>query len=219
MSDRMSDPGTQDRELRALLKRARTVAVVGLSSRPDRPSFQVAAYLQRNGYRIVPVNPSETEVLGETAYPSLLELPEDVHVDVVDVFRRAEHTPEIARQAVAVGAKTLWLQEGIVSDEAAAIASDAGLDVIMGVCMRHVRQRLMEMEPDGPTDEPGGLAGGGKGSWMTTWEYFVAPLLEHNPGDILNTFGSDGWELVSVVQQQTPMGGASTIAYLKRAKA
>jgi len=132
----------EDRELRALLGEARVVAVVGLSSRPDRPSHTVAAFLQRHGYRIVPVNPNETEVLGERAYPSLLDVPEDVHVDVVDVFRRAEQTPEVARQAVAIGARALWLQEGIVSEEAARIASAAGLDVVMGVCMKHEYSRL-----------------------------------------------------------------------------
>jgi predicted CoA-binding protein len=130
-------------ELRAMLGAARTIAVVGLSGRPGRPSFEVARYLQEHGYRIVPINPNETEVLGETAYPSLLDVPDDVAIDVVDVFRRAEHTPEVARQAVAIGAKVLWLQEGIVNDEADEIASAAGLDVIMGICIMKVRRRLM----------------------------------------------------------------------------
>jgi len=120
-----------------------TIAVVGLSSRPGRPSFEVASYLQDHGYRIVPVNPNETTVLGEPAYPTLGDVPRDVSIDVVDVFRRAEHTPEVARQAVEIGAKVLWLQEDIISDEAAAIATAGGLDVIMGVCIRHVRERLM----------------------------------------------------------------------------
>jgi predicted CoA-binding protein len=133
----------EDRELQALLGDARTIAVVGLSSRPDRPSLDVARYLQEHGYRIVPVNPNETEVLGQPAYPSLLELPDDLEVDVVDVFRRAEDTPEIARQAVRIGAKALWLQSGIVNEEAYRIASDAGLDVIMGVCIRTTRKRVM----------------------------------------------------------------------------
>jgi predicted CoA-binding protein len=89
------------------------------------------------------VNPNETEVLGERAYPTLRDLPPDLEIDVVDVFRRAEHTPDVARDAVAVGAKVLWLQEDIVSEEAAAIATAGGLDVIMGVCIRHVRERLV----------------------------------------------------------------------------
>jgi uncharacterized protein len=136
----------EDRELRALLGAVHTVAVVGLSSNPARPSYQVARYLQEHGYRIVPVNPNETDVLGEPAYPSLAEIPEDVGVEVVDVFRRAEETPEVARQAVEAGARVLWLQEDIVSEEAARIATEGGLDVIMGVCIRHVRARLMGEE-------------------------------------------------------------------------
>lgn len=132
----------EDAELRMLLGDARTIAVVGLSSNPRRPSFGVARYLQEHGYRIVPVNPNETEVLGERAYPSLEDLPEGLAVDVVDVFRRAEETPEVARQAVAIGAKVLWLQEGIWSEEAYRIADGAGLEVIMGVCIRKVRERL-----------------------------------------------------------------------------
>ena len=137
------DLTAEDRELRALLGDVHTIAVVGLSSRPGRPSYEVARYLQAHGYRIVPVNPNETEVLGQRAYPSLHDLPPDLSVDVVDVFRRAEHTPDVARDAVAIGAKVLWLQEDIVSDEAAAIATDGGLDVIMGVCIRNVRERLL----------------------------------------------------------------------------
>ena len=133
----------EDRELAILLGEAHTVAVVGLSSKPSRPSYEIAAYLQDHGYRIVPVNPKETEVLGERAYPSLRDIPDDVQIDVVDVFRRAEDTPPIARDAVAIGAKVLWLQEGIVSDEAYRIASEAGLDVIMGVCIRATRRRII----------------------------------------------------------------------------
>ena len=144
----MADPGVngpvapEDRELRALLGEAHMIAVVGLSSKPDRPSNGVAAYLQDHGYRIIPVNPNEIEVLGERAYPSLRDIPEDLHVDVVDVFRRAEETPDVARDAVAIGARVLWLQAGIVSDDAYRIASDAGLDVIMGVCIRSTIRRL-----------------------------------------------------------------------------
>jgi predicted CoA-binding protein len=132
----------EDRELRALLGDARTIAVVGLSSRPDRPSHRVASYLQSKGYRIIPVNPNETEVLGEPAYRSLRDLPPDVKVDVVDVFRRASETPDVARDAVAIGATALWLQEGIVNEEAYRIAADAGLDVVMGVCIMQENERL-----------------------------------------------------------------------------
>jgi uncharacterized protein len=133
----------EDRELRILLGDAKTVAVVGLSSKRDRPSFGVAEYLQQHGYRIVPINPNEREVLGEPAFPTLLDVPPDLPIDVVDVFRRAEATPEVAREAVRIGARVLWLQEGIVSDEAYRIANEAGLDVIMGVCIRTTRRRLM----------------------------------------------------------------------------
>jgi uncharacterized protein len=132
----------EDRELRALLGDAHTIAVVGLSSKPNRPSYGVAEYLQDHGYRIVPVNPRETEVLGEPAFPTLRDLPRDIVVDVVDVFRRADETPEVARDAVAIGAKVLWLQEDIINDEAYRIAGDAGLDVIMGVCIMKTKQRL-----------------------------------------------------------------------------
>jgi predicted CoA-binding protein len=139
----MSDPRPvlpSDEELRSILGSARTIAVVGLSSKSSRPSHEVAAYLQGKGYRIVPVNPNETEVLGERAFASLLDV--DVPVDAVDVFRRAEHTPEIARQAVQVGAKVLWLQEGVVNEEAYRIATEGGLEVVMGACMMRTRERL-----------------------------------------------------------------------------
>ena len=129
-----------DAELRSILGDARTVAVVGLSSKPGRESLRIAQYLQDQGYRIIPVNPKETEVLGEKAYASLLEVP--VPVDAVDVFRRAQDTPEIARQAVKIGAKVLWLQTDIVNDEARQIAEDAGLSVVMGVCIRSTHRRL-----------------------------------------------------------------------------
>ena len=131
-----------DEELRSILGDARTIAVVGLSSNPDRPSYEVAEFLQDRGYRIVPINPNETEVLGERAYASLPEVPEEVSIDVVDVFRRAEQTPEVAEHAVARGAKVLWLQEGIANEDARRIGEEAGLTVIMGVCIRKQTQRL-----------------------------------------------------------------------------
>lgn len=142
MADAVNEMAPEDRELRILLGEARTIAVVGLSSKPGRPSLGVAAYLQERGFRIVPVNPRETEVLGEKAYPSLRDIPGDLQIDVVDVFRRAEETPDVARDAVGIGAKVLWLQDGIVNDEAYRIANEAGLEVIMGVCIRQADQRL-----------------------------------------------------------------------------
>jgi predicted CoA-binding protein len=142
VSDDTAPYGPSDQELRSILGVSKTIAVVGLSSNPDRPSNEVAEFLQSKGYRIVPVNPKETEVLGERAYPSLLDVPEEIRIDVVDVFRRAEHTPEIAEQAVARGAKVLWLQEGIADDDARRIGEDAGLTVIMGLCIKKQQQRL-----------------------------------------------------------------------------
>jgi len=135
-----------DAKLQSILDEARTIAVVGLSSKPERDSYGVARYLQRRGYRIVPVNPNETEVLGVKAYPSLIDVPEDVAIDIVDVFRRAEATPPIAEQAVRAGARVLWLQEGIVNEEARRIAEDGGLTVVMGVCIRTTREQLEREE-------------------------------------------------------------------------
>jgi hypothetical protein len=122
------------REIAAVLQRARTVAVVGLSANELRPSNFVGFYLQRHGYRIVPVNPRESEVLGETSYPSLSEVP--VHIDVVDVFRQPDAVPAIAEEAVAVGADALWLQFGVISPEGAELARRGGLAVVMDRCMK-----------------------------------------------------------------------------------
>lgn len=123
-----------DEELRSIVGDAKTIAVVGLSSDPVRASFGVAEELQARGYRVIPVNPNETEVLGEKAYASLRDVPEEV--DLVDVFRRPEHTPAVAEEAVAIGAKALWLQQGIVNEDARRIAEDGGLKVVMGICIR-----------------------------------------------------------------------------------
>jgi uncharacterized protein len=131
-----------DEELRSILGDAKTIAVVGLSSRPDRDSHSVAAFLQAKGYRVIPVNPNETEVLGERSYASLRDVPADVSIDVVDVFRRAEFTPEIAREGVERGAKVLWLQDAIVNDEARRIGEEGGMTVIMGTCIRRESRRL-----------------------------------------------------------------------------
>jgi predicted CoA-binding protein len=127
--------------IQAILQRARTVAVVGLSPNELRPSHFVAYYLRRHGYRIVPVNPRGDEILGERSYPSLAEIPE--HVDVVDVFRVPEAVPEIAEEAVAAGAGALWLQFGVISPEGAGIAERGGLDVVMDRCMKVEHARLL----------------------------------------------------------------------------
>jgi predicted CoA-binding protein len=144
MGSEVTAEGPSEQELRSILGDAKTIAVVGLSSNPDRESLGVAEYLQRRGYRIIPVNPNETEVLGERAYPTLRDIPPEIHVDVVDVFRRAEDTPDVARDAVSIGAKVLWLQSGIVNEEAWRIGTEGGLDVVMGVCIRTTRRRLEE---------------------------------------------------------------------------
>lgn len=129
------DPAYQDvAVIRRALHTARTVAIVGLSSDPLRPSHFVGFYLQRHGYRIVPVNPREATVLGETSYPSLSAIP--FPVDVVDVFRRPDAVPGIAREAVAAGAAVLWLQFGVISPEGAATAAKGGLAVVMDRCMK-----------------------------------------------------------------------------------
>lgn len=115
----------------------RTIAVVGLSANPARDSHQVAAYLQTHGYRIVPVNPNEREVLGETCYPSLADIPAEVGpIGVVDVFRDSAAVPGIAREAAAIGARYLWLQLGVVSEEGIRIAADAGLGVVTDRCIK-----------------------------------------------------------------------------------
>jgi predicted CoA-binding protein len=119
-------------EIRDLLRSTRTIAVVGLSDNPGRASHRVAAYLQDHGYHIIPVNPTVTEVLGEKAYPRLEDVPEPI--DLVDVFRRPEHVPEIVDAAIKVGAKAVWLQLGIVHEEAAAKARAAGLRVVQDRC-------------------------------------------------------------------------------------
>ncbi|MBU6334725.1 MAG: CoA-binding protein [Chloroflexi bacterium] len=132
--------------LRELLRRARTIAVVGLSADPTRASFRVAAYLQRQGYRIIPVNPVLTEpVLGETPYARLSDVP--VPIDIVDVFRRPDQVPPIADEAVAVRAGALWLQLGIRNDAAAAIARAAGLTVVMDRCLMVDHQALLGASP------------------------------------------------------------------------
>lgn len=120
--------------IRSALSNTKTIAMVGLSPNTQRPSHFVATYLQYEGYKIIPVNPRATEILGERSYPDLLSIEEPV--DMVDVFRRPEDCPEIARQAVAIGAKTLWLQLRIISEEAANIAEAGGLSVIMDKCIK-----------------------------------------------------------------------------------
>mgnify|MGYP001811805108 FL=1 len=127
-------------ELRLIYAETKTIAVVGASPAPDKKANSVPAYLQAQGYRIIPVNPRHDEIFGEKAYPKLLEIPEPV--DVVDVFRPSPEAPMVAEQAVAIGAKVLWLQLGIVSAEAAAIATAVGMTVVMDTCMGAMHAKL-----------------------------------------------------------------------------
>ncbi len=131
----------QDHLIRPFLRSAKVIAVVGLSPKENRPSNGVARYLQQVGYRIVPVNPGQDRILGEPCYPDLAAIPEPV--DIVDVFRRAEEVLPIAQQAIAIGAKVLWLQQGIVNEEAARLVEAAGMTCIMDRCIKVEHQRLL----------------------------------------------------------------------------
>ena len=124
----------------AILHSARTIAVVGLSGKRFRPSYGVAEYLQRAGYRIIPVNPHETAVLGEKCYPDLDAVPEPI--DIVDIFRRSEFVPEIVEAAIRKGATAVWMQEGVIHEQAARRAEAAGLTVVMDRCILKDHRRL-----------------------------------------------------------------------------
>jgi predicted CoA-binding protein len=123
-----------------VLRSSRTIAVVGLSSKRWRPSYGVAEYMKRAGYHIIPVNPQETEILGEKCYPDLDSIPEQV--DIVDIFRRPEFVPDIVEAAIRKGAKAVWMQEGVVNEEAAHRAESAGLAVAMDHCILKDHRRL-----------------------------------------------------------------------------
>jgi len=130
-----------DTELTELLTQAKTIAVVGLSSKPSRPSYGVARFLQRQGYRIIPVNPAETEVLGERAYARLTDVPDTV--DIVDVFRRSEAVPEVLEDALSKSPQCFWMQEGVVDLESAKRAEAAGIAVVMDRCILKEIARLL----------------------------------------------------------------------------
>ena len=132
---------TNDADMIEMLREGKTIAVVGLSSKRLRPSHGVSAYMQEHGYRIVPVNPAETEVLGEKAYATLGEVP--FPVDIVNVFRQPEYVPEIGDEALRLGVKYLWLQEDVVHEAAAAKARAAGVKVVMDRCILKEHRRLM----------------------------------------------------------------------------
>ena len=129
-----------------ILNSSRTVAVVGLSANPERPSHNVAGYLKEQGYTIIPVNPGEKEILGEKSYPDLSSIP--LKVDVVDIFRRSEDVLPIVREAIKIGAGAVWMQEGVIDEEAAAKARNAGLLVVMDKCMRKEHLSLIQKSHD-----------------------------------------------------------------------
>lgn len=129
-----------DAEIRKILEETKVIASVGLSSKPDRPSYGVCAFLKLKGYRIIPVNPGETQVLGETSYPDLRSVPEKV--DVVQVFRKPEAVPQIVEDAIAIGAKVVWMQDGAGNEEAAKRAEEAGLVAVVDDCMLREYRRL-----------------------------------------------------------------------------
>lgn len=130
-----------DEMMKDILLSAKTIASVGLSSNPMKASYGVVLYLQGRGFRIIPVNPTADEILGEKAYPDLESIPDQI--DVVQVFRRPEDVPAVVADAIKVGAKVVWMQEGIVNEEAAQTAREAGLQVVMDACMRATHQRLI----------------------------------------------------------------------------
>ncbi len=135
MSDSESDRITE------LLKTAKTIAVVGLTDSPLRPSYGVSQYMRSHGYRIIPVNPNITEWMGEKAYASLLDVPDKI--DIVDVFRRSDAVPEVVEQAIQIKAPAIWLQEGVIHEEAAEMARQAGIFVVMDLCiLKEHRRRL-----------------------------------------------------------------------------
>ena len=132
----------KDEEIKDVLRRCKTVAVVGISPKEDRPSYGVASYLKSKGYRIIPVRPDGEQILNEKVYHSLSEIPGGIHIDVVDIFRKSEDVPPVVEEAIHRGAKVVWMQEGIINQDASAKAEKAGLKVVMDLCMKKEHQRL-----------------------------------------------------------------------------
>jgi predicted CoA-binding protein len=132
-----------DEKIKQVLENAKTIAVVGLASSPMRPSYGVSAYMQQQGYRIIPVNPTIPDSLGEKAYPSLRDIPKDIKIDIVDVFRRPDAVPEIVDQVIELKLPVLWLQETVVHPEAAEKARKAGVFVVMDHCILKEHRRLL----------------------------------------------------------------------------
>jgi hypothetical protein len=130
-------------DIKKILSDSKTVAVVGISPREDRPSYIVASYLKAKGYRIIPVRPDGEEILGEKVYHSLTEIPQGIGVDVVDIFRRSEDVPPVVEEAIQRKARVVWMQEGVIHKEARQKAEKAGLKVVMDRCMKKEHQKLL----------------------------------------------------------------------------
>ena len=136
-----------DQMMKEILLSAKTIASFGLSSSDEKESYWIVSYLKEQGYRIIPVNPTAKEILGEKVYPNLESIPDKV--DVVQVFRKSEDVPPVVESAIKIGAKVVWMQEGIVNEEAAQKAREAGLQVVMDACMRATHRRLIGPKPIG----------------------------------------------------------------------
>ena len=132
-----------DEELRDRLRKVKTIAVVGISPKEDRPSHVVASYLKSKGYRIIPVRPDGESILGEKVYRSLLEIPGEIEIDVVDIFRKSEDVPPIVEEAIERKAKVIWMQEGVIHQDSALKAEERGLEVVMDRCIKKEHQRLL----------------------------------------------------------------------------
>ena len=141
----MNESAATPEEITAILQDYKVVAVVGVSPKPERPSFQVAHYLKEHGYRMVPVNPGQKEILGEKCYPSLKDIP--FPVEIVDIFRNVEAIPAIVDEAIEVGAKVVWMQLGLAEPVSARKAREAGLKVVMDRCMKIEHSRMAQAEP------------------------------------------------------------------------
>jgi len=133
----------KDEEIKDTLRNFKTVAVVGISPKEDRPSYVVASYLKSKGYRIIPVRPDGDEILGEKVYHSLSEVPKEIRIDIVDIFRKSEDVPPVVEEAIQREAKVVWMQEGVIHREAGEKAEKAGLKVIMDRCIKKEHQRLL----------------------------------------------------------------------------
>jgi predicted CoA-binding protein len=134
----------KDQEIKEVLRSSKTVAVIGISPKEDRPSYGVASYLKSKGYRIIPVRPDGDKILGEKVYHSLTEIPREIEIDVVDIFRKSEDVPPVVEEAIHRGAKVVWMQEGIINQEACTKAEKAGLKVVMDRCTKKEHQRLLK---------------------------------------------------------------------------